>query len=142
MRRIRKTDPRPPYQIPASYRHSFPFREAVPFRKPSRSEAPLRFAAHDSNPAHNKPSNARQLCELDALDYDAEKARTNPLPELLLPAGSPAALDAAIEAGADAVYFGASAFSARARAVNFSDGEIGPGGVPDARRTGSRRMPR
>ena len=91
---------------------------------PSRSGKPSCFAALDSNPAHNKPTNARQLCELDALDYDAEKARTNPLPELLLPAGSPAALDAAIEAGADAVYFGASAFSARARAVNFSDGEI------------------
>ena len=47
-----------------------------------------------------------------------------PLPELLLPAGSPDSLAAAIEAGTDAVYFGASAFSARARAVNFTDDEI------------------
>ena len=47
-----------------------------------------------------------------------------PLPELLLPAGSPLALEAAIEAGADAVYFGARSFSARARATNFDDGEI------------------
>ena len=47
-----------------------------------------------------------------------------PLPELLLPAGSPLSLEAAIEAGADAVYFGAKSFSARARAVNFDDGEI------------------
>lgn len=46
------------------------------------------------------------------------------LPELLLPAGSPESLEASIEGGADAVYFGASAFSARARAVNFTDSQI------------------
>ncbi|MCQ2456462.1 MAG: U32 family peptidase [Clostridia bacterium] len=48
----------------------------------------------------------------------------NAIPELLAPAGSPDALDAAIEAGADAVYFGASLFSNRMRAKNFSDDEI------------------
>lgn len=53
----------------------------------------------------------------------AESAERS-LPELLLPAGSPESLAAAIEGGADAVYFGASSFSARARAVNFTDGEI------------------
>ena len=42
------------------------------------------------------------------------------LPELLAPAGSPEALNAAIAAGADAVYFGASAFNARMNAKNFS----------------------
>lgn len=47
-----------------------------------------------------------------------------PLPELLLPAGSPLALEAAIEAGADAVYFGARSYSARARAENFDDGAV------------------
>ena len=41
------------------------------------------------------------------------------LPELLCPAGTPAALDAAIEGGADAVYFGASQFNARMHAENF-----------------------
>lgn len=46
-------------------------------------------------------------------------------PELLAPAGSRAALEAAIEAGADAVYFGADAFNARMRAENFGAGEIG-----------------
>ena len=45
-------------------------------------------------------------------------------PELLAPAGSPEALDAAIEAGADAVYFGAESFNARMRAKNFSDEQI------------------
>ncbi|MBR0303408.1 MAG: U32 family peptidase, partial [Clostridia bacterium] len=50
---------------------------------------------------------------------------TLPTPELLAPAGSPEALDAAIEAGADAVYFGAGSFNARMRAKNFSDAELG-----------------
>ena len=42
-----------------------------------------------------------------------------PLPELLCPAGSPEALDAAIEGGADAVYLGGTAFNARMNAHNF-----------------------
>ena len=41
------------------------------------------------------------------------------LPELLCPAGSPEALDAAIDGGADAVYFGGAAFNARMNAKNF-----------------------
>ena len=40
--------------------------------------------------------------------------------EVLAPAGNPAALKAAVFAGADAVYMGGSLFSARASAVNFS----------------------
>ncbi len=42
-----------------------------------------------------------------------------PLPELLAPAGSPQALDAAIRAGADAVYLGSTLFNARMSAKNF-----------------------
>ena len=41
------------------------------------------------------------------------------LPELLCPAGSPEALDAAIEGGADAVYLGGALFNARMHAKNF-----------------------
>ncbi len=41
------------------------------------------------------------------------------LPELLCPAGSPEALDAAIEGGADAVYLGGAGFNARIHAKNF-----------------------
>lgn len=41
------------------------------------------------------------------------------LPELLAPAGNMECLVAAVKAGADAVYFGAGAFNARARAGNF-----------------------
>lgn len=46
------------------------------------------------------------------------------LPELLAPAGSFEALEAAIEGGADAVYFGAGDFNARMRAKNFSGKEL------------------
>ncbi len=41
------------------------------------------------------------------------------IPKLLSPAGSPAALKAAIDAGADEVYLGGSAFNARMNANNF-----------------------
>ena len=43
------------------------------------------------------------------------------LPELLCPAGSPLALDAAIEGGADAVYLGGQWFNARMNASNFDE---------------------
>ncbi|AKB41883.1 DUF3656 domain-containing U32 family peptidase [Methanosarcina mazei] len=45
-------------------------------------------------------------------------------PELLAPAGGMEALMAAVENGADAVYLGARAFSARGYASNFSEEEI------------------
>ena len=41
--------------------------------------------------------------------------------ELLSPAGDFECLKAAVQNGADAVYFGASSFSARAFAANFDD---------------------
>lgn len=46
-------------------------------------------------------------------------------PELLCPAGSPAAFDAAIEAGADAIYLGLPSFNARINADNFTPADIG-----------------
>lgn len=46
------------------------------------------------------------------------------MPELLAPAGSPAALEAAISAGADAVYFGGQSFNARKNADNFASDEL------------------
>lgn len=45
-------------------------------------------------------------------------------PELLAPAGSPEALRAAVQTGADAVYLGWGAFNARRGAKNFSDEEF------------------
>ena len=46
------------------------------------------------------------------------------LPELLCPAGSPLALDAAIEGGADAVYLGGQWFNARMNASNFDEAAL------------------
>ena len=45
-------------------------------------------------------------------------------PELLAPAGSPEALRAAVQSGADAVYLGWGSFNARRGAKNFSDEEF------------------
>lgn len=47
------------------------------------------------------------------------------LPELLSPAGSPASMMAAINAGADAVYFGMPEFNARIGADNFTRENLG-----------------
>ncbi len=46
-------------------------------------------------------------------------------PEVLAPAGDRAAMEAAVRAGADAVYFGLQGFNARARATNFDAKELG-----------------
>ena len=48
-------------------------------------------------------------------------------PELLCPAGSSAALAAAIEGGADAIYLGGVAFNARIHAKNFTHDELRDG---------------
>ncbi len=48
-------------------------------------------------------------------------------PELLCPAGSPEALRAAIEGGADAIYVGGAAFNARMNAKNFTAEELREG---------------
>ena len=45
-------------------------------------------------------------------------------PEILAPAGDRASLEAAVHAGADAVYFGLQGFNARARATNFDEAEL------------------
>jgi U32 family peptidase len=46
-------------------------------------------------------------------------------PEVLAPAGNRDCLDAALKAGADAVYFGVQGFNARARAKNFEREDLG-----------------
>jgi len=46
------------------------------------------------------------------------------LPELLAPAGSPAALKAAVAAGADAVYLSGKRFGARKFSANFTESEL------------------
>src|SRR4051812_15543741 len=46
-------------------------------------------------------------------------------PEVLAPAGDAESLRAAVQAGADAVYFGLQAWNARARATNFDEATLG-----------------
>ncbi len=50
--------------------------------------------------------------------------KNNKLPELLAPAGSMEAANAAVLAGADAIYVGGRFLNARMNAKNFSDGEL------------------
>ena len=64
-------------------------------------------------------SKSRRAEIFGAADFVVD-ANKKPLPELLAPAGSPRALEAAIEGGADAVYFGGMRHNARASAVNFT----------------------
>ena len=64
-------------------------------------------------------SKSRRAESFGAADFVVDTNK-KPLPELLAPAGSPRALEAAIEGGADAVYFGGMRHNARASAVNFT----------------------
>ncbi len=57
--------------------------------------------------------------------FSQSKQASPKLPELLAPAGSREAMEAAIRAGADAVYFGGSHFNARMFADNFSGDAMG-----------------
>ena len=67
--------------------------------------------------SHHRPRRA----DAPPLAYNP---RMNHRPELLAPAGDWDALRAAAANGADAVYFGLSAFNARARAANFDPVEL------------------
>ncbi len=58
---------------------------------------------------------------------DYSESVSDSSPELLAPAGTLISLLAAVQNGADAVYMGASRFSARAYAGNFSDSELAAG---------------
>ncbi len=63
--------------------------------------------------------------------------RTPVKPEVLSPAGSPEALEAALHAGADAVYLGVTDYNARVRAQNFTIEEL-PGVLAEVHRWGVR----
>ena len=67
---------------------------------------------------------------MDKMEKDEEAAATEgPRPaasgvELLAPAGDSTSLEAALEAGADAVYLGLRALNARRNARNFTQAEL------------------
>ncbi len=52
------------------------------------------------------------------------QTRTNQRPELLAPAGNWECASAAVENGADAIYFGLDKFNARMRAKNFTEADL------------------
>src|SRR5215210_2699764 len=54
----------------------------------------------------------------------APKLLKRPLPELLAPAGDWECAKAAVENGADAIYFGLERFNARMRAHNFTEADL------------------
>jgi putative protease len=58
-----------------------------------------------------------------AASFDAPVA-SPPLPELLAPAGNWDCAKAAVENGADAIYFGLDRFNARMRAENFTEADL------------------
>jgi len=84
-------------------------------RDPIRSSA-----ARVAERPYRSPSLVR-LCYTPNVSEPVRAARP---PEVLAPAGGWPQLTAAIEAGADAVYFGLTRFSARARAANFHPDEL------------------
>src|SRR5580700_11222344 len=64
---------------------------------------------------------------MNSLDVNAAPPpveRTGPVPELLAPAGDWDCVRAAVENGADAIYFGLEKFNARMRARNFITADL------------------
>ncbi len=77
-------------------------------------------ASHSPAVAREPSYKTTQQAPLRAPKAEARPEPERPLPELLSPAGSPQALEAALQAGADAVYFGMPDFNARINADNFT----------------------
>jgi putative protease len=77
---------------------------------------------------HTTNETAARICHnhisSSAAREEASFVSTRPRPEVLSPAGGWHQLYAAVENGADAVYFGLTHFNARARASNFSPEEL------------------
>src|SRR5271169_907972 len=61
---------------------------------------------------------------LSAAGSSAPKAGARRSPELLAPAGDWECAKAAVENGADAIYFGLDRFNARMRAHNFTEADL------------------
>jgi putative protease len=71
---------------------------------------------------HNRPLGVPQTEDAD-IPTRAHRS-VHPRPELLAPAGDWECAKAAIENGADAIYFGLEKFNARMRAHNFTESDL------------------
>ena len=60
----------------------------------------------------------------ERISASEENRRAFPRPELLAPAGDWECAKAAVENGADAIYFGLERFNARMRADNFTEADL------------------
>src|ERR671910_765225 len=65
-----------------------------------------------------------EVSDTHAIASSAEIAVSKRLPELLAPAGDWDCARAAVENGADAIYFGLEKFNARMRAKNFTQSDL------------------
>jgi len=68
--------------------------------------------------------NSRQTSSTTATDAARPAPVLSRLPELLAPAGDWECARAAVENGADAIYFGLEKFNARMRAKNFTEADL------------------
>ena len=94
-------------------------------RRNSNSAAPHTVKNSQRAFATSERNKNSDLYDVDTLVHSAFKSRQlSRKPEILAPAGSWPQLCAAVEAGADAVYFGLEALNARARASNFAVEEV------------------
>ncbi len=66
----------------------------------------------------------KQSLSNDPPNIQPSSFETRPLPELLAPAGDWECAKAAVENGADAIYFGLEKFNARMRAHNFTESDL------------------
>src|SRR5437764_5351142 len=71
---------------------------------------------------HPNPVAKPTRCRPEAASIGAPD--TFPIPELLSPAGDWDCAKAAVENGADAIYFGLEKFNARMRAHNFTESDL------------------
>jgi U32 family peptidase len=76
----------------------------------------------DSNLISIVPTDASQLTKIRPAD--PSRPHVHHRPELLAPAGNWECAQAAVRAGADAIYFGLPKFNARMRADNFSEEDL------------------
>src|SRR5205809_181553 len=84
-----------------------------------------RSSSTDSTSPLPRPDHGEDRRPSQILSPRQLPVRLAPRPELLAPAGDHDCLRAAIENGADAVYFGLNCgFNARARATNFGPAEL------------------
>ena len=94
-------------------------------RRNSNSAAPHTVKNSQRAFATSERNKNSDLYDVDTLVHSAFKSRQlSRKPEILAPAGGWPQLCAAVEAGADAVYFGLEALNARARASNFAVEEV------------------